>query len=1038
MSRINVGKVSPVPKGNWGGANAAYEKLNMVNYNGVLYIAKQDIAANKNIAITNTNYWMQATNKWNIGTVETINDSTASASASISEGSNTNLINLIIPRGAFDTEIIDDTAGDNDTTHVWSADKTRKEDNVIKTGLAEATGCRIIDNWTLDKYIITSNSTADISDYRTSTAGYRVAIVPCSPGDKFTVSAKGGVTPRAWAFLDDAEGNTKNVLMRAKESTTVERLLLIAPEDAAYLVINDQKVSGLSYYDKVSYSGNAQIAEMAEFSKKNLFTVSALADKTSGVVVDHLRTGFRISYTGEAIWAGARFVFKLKADTNYTISFTPEDKNDIGSVGFFLAESSTPTFPSAFTATLYSGPYAGSGKVIYRFKTNSYGYIRLGFYANQGSSGNNVIDFKDVQLEEDKYSYYDPYNNIYDYGSYNSLPATDNLLNLNNIAKMYYNMTFERLANGFRISCENDSTYRYAVMYIKLKPDTTYTFTATIIHNMEQEFYGWIGYAESTDDGDTYPSINKTLYSGLYESNDLEKKFTTTTGYVAFRFFSNAGVAEPCDTTFLNLKLEEKNKNVIKDENLFDIHEVKKKSGANFAVTENGFKVYSEEAGTYRQANMYIRLKPETTYSFTATIINNITQDVYGWVGYCESTDEGETYPTSNYKVIFSNNTEQTNQTKKTFTTTTGYVLITFFANGGTSEACDTSFVDLNLVEGSDIFDLPENIKAKAEIATMKLYRPGTTMGYPVNNPCNLLFFTDVHANENRAKRIKRLVNTWGTKYFDAVVFGGDMPTNIIQDNVDWYYDAFDGLSVPLLNVVGNHDTYWTNSGGVVEYADKSVTYGKIIAPIVESSEIVQPEGAAENYDGYYYKDINNIVRIIAIDGVRWNATQKSWLHDILADALSNELHVICVNHVPFQLTYMTEVDCAWMKHPWRISPLYYNNIQMAEEVQTFITNGGTFVCWLHGHTHFDNVHYMPNYGNQFCVTMAGSCTQQSHMMLNGDPENYTYDLMTYITVDTADQLIKFYRIGCGQELYGSIYKGLVIDYGNKRLYTSW
>ena len=135
MSKINVGKVSPVPKGNWGGANAAYEKLNMVNYNGVLYIAKQDIAANSNIAITNTNYWMKATNNWGIGTVNTINDSTASASASVSEGSSTNLINLTIPRGAFDTEIIDDNAGSGDTTHVWSANKIYNEINILRNAL---------------------------------------------------------------------------------------------------------------------------------------------------------------------------------------------------------------------------------------------------------------------------------------------------------------------------------------------------------------------------------------------------------------------------------------------------------------------------------------------------------------------------------------------------------------------------------------------------------------------------------------------------------------------------------------------------------------------------------------------------------------------------------------------------------------------------------------------------------------------------------------------------------------------------------------
>ena len=56
-SRINVGKVAPIPKGNWV-QSQSYEKLNMVNSGGVLYIAKEDVPANT--AITNTNYWMPA------------------------------------------------------------------------------------------------------------------------------------------------------------------------------------------------------------------------------------------------------------------------------------------------------------------------------------------------------------------------------------------------------------------------------------------------------------------------------------------------------------------------------------------------------------------------------------------------------------------------------------------------------------------------------------------------------------------------------------------------------------------------------------------------------------------------------------------------------------------------------------------------------------------------------------------------------------------------------------------------------------------
>ena len=124
-SRINVGKVAPIPKGNWV-QNQSYEKLNMVNNGGVLYIAKEDVPANT--AITNTNYWMPASGKFSIGTVETVSSSTG-ASATITDGAEGPILNLNIPRGVTGNESIDDTKGEGDTDYVWSADKTAKITN---------------------------------------------------------------------------------------------------------------------------------------------------------------------------------------------------------------------------------------------------------------------------------------------------------------------------------------------------------------------------------------------------------------------------------------------------------------------------------------------------------------------------------------------------------------------------------------------------------------------------------------------------------------------------------------------------------------------------------------------------------------------------------------------------------------------------------------------------------------------------------------------------------------------------------------------
>ena len=51
----NLGRVSIVPKGEWNSGNT-YIRLDLVNYNGSSYIAKQDVPVNINL--NNSNYWL--------------------------------------------------------------------------------------------------------------------------------------------------------------------------------------------------------------------------------------------------------------------------------------------------------------------------------------------------------------------------------------------------------------------------------------------------------------------------------------------------------------------------------------------------------------------------------------------------------------------------------------------------------------------------------------------------------------------------------------------------------------------------------------------------------------------------------------------------------------------------------------------------------------------------------------------------------------------------------------------------------------------
>ena len=124
MSKVNLGRVTMMPKGTWD-SSLAYKRLDIVTNNGVSYIALQDVDANT--AITDTTNWMAITPKISMGTVTTVSSSN-NASASFSNTSAGELkLNLSVPRGPSGNETIDDTAGEGDTDVVWSADKSYQD-----------------------------------------------------------------------------------------------------------------------------------------------------------------------------------------------------------------------------------------------------------------------------------------------------------------------------------------------------------------------------------------------------------------------------------------------------------------------------------------------------------------------------------------------------------------------------------------------------------------------------------------------------------------------------------------------------------------------------------------------------------------------------------------------------------------------------------------------------------------------------------------------------------------------------------------------
>ena len=115
----------------------------------------------------------------------------------------------------------------------------------------------------------------------TSSTGYAYAVVDCSGGDAFTLTATGGGSPRAFCFVDE----NLHPLCTAKASTVYTNLLLIAPEGSAKLIINDRD-GGTSYKGAPTRAVDAYAEELAR-DTGGLFKIFTRV----GVIGDSLSVG---------------------------------------------------------------------------------------------------------------------------------------------------------------------------------------------------------------------------------------------------------------------------------------------------------------------------------------------------------------------------------------------------------------------------------------------------------------------------------------------------------------------------------------------------------------------------------------------------------------------------------------------------------------------------------------------------------------------------------------------------------------------------
>lgn len=257
----------------------------------------------------------------------------------------------------------------------------------------------------------------------------------------------------------------------------------------------------------------------------------------------------------------------------------------------------------------------------------------------------------------------------------------------------------------------------------------------------------------------------------------------------------------------------------------------------------------------------------------------------------------------------------------------------------------------------------------------------------------------------------------------------GEGDTNTIDK-----FLAIQGASNILLGV-GNHDAW---EGDFHVLADPDDVYDRLFAPSISNWNVTH---SGKNL--YWYKDYpSKKIRLICLDCMFWDDTQKTWLETALADTLDSNntaygYHVICSSHyVPGA---MTMFDSPFTSLQPISSAML--NAEAASAIDTFITNGGEFVCWLCGHVHRDYVGVLTDHTNQIVInitTASSNVDQTAYCDSNRNGNPYALFAMELIGVDTINKRISVLRLGDTMDMYLRHRETMCIDYANRVLISTY
>lgn len=331
--------------------------------------------------------------------------------------------------------------------------------------------------------------------------------------------------------------------------------------------------------------------------------------------------------------------------------------------------------------------------------------------------------------------------------------------------------------------------------------------------------------------------------------------------------------------------------------------------------------------------------------------------------------------------------------------------------------------------------------------------RVGYDDNYP--KPITLLHYSDIHNSIYNAGNVGYFKLKY-SGYIDDTILTGDMTGKSFLEYRPLY--AQTGYNDILL-AIGNHDVY-DRTGTTTPYdaesgwATATEKYNTYFKPSIDNWGVTQPTGAETNGLCYYYKDYTRTttdnttygLRLIVLDAMAYNSAQHTWLVSTLADARTNNLSVVIAEHFPpilgsgdiegYDTPFMSKMT--GMEFAYSTTRLSTSGNYATAAVDDFMTAGGTFICWICGHMHYDQIATLKAYPNQIYIAVGAANKSTVWQDMPRGTNDSTEDLFNLISFDLYNHTIKVCRIGTEFDDWYRHRGGLSIDYTTRELIYSW